>query len=207
MSWEPTYCSVDDLKDFIGSGVIEDTNDDANLLIACTAASRAIDHHCGRQFGVLETAAARYYEARPHRRLGRWVVVIDDLMTTTDLVIKSDDGSGAFATTLTLNTDVRLYPWNAAADNRPWTMLVAGLGATLPWDLREIEVTAKWGWTAVPDVVSQAALIQAERFFKRKDAPFGVAGSPEAGSEMRLLAQLDPDVMMLVDSVRRWVIV
>jgi hypothetical protein len=40
--------------------------------------------------------------------------------------------------------------------------------------------------------------MQASRLLSRRDAPFGIAGSPEMGSEMRLLAKLDPDVDLLV---------
>jgi hypothetical protein len=50
----------------------------------------------------------------------------------------------------------------------------------------------------VPASVKLAALLQATRLFKRKEAPFGVAGSLELGSELRLLAKLDPDVEMLL---------
>lgn len=53
----------------------------------------------------------------------------------------------------------------------------------------------------VPGPVELACLIQASRWFKRKDAPFGIAGSPELGSELRLLSKLDPDVEVLLDAV------
>jgi hypothetical protein len=57
-----------------------------------------------------------------------------------------------------------------------------------------VKVTALWGWTAVPVAVKQATLLQASRFFSRRHSPYGVAGSPELGSEIRLLARVDPDV-------------
>jgi hypothetical protein len=68
-----------------------------------------------------------------------------------------------------------------------------------------VQVTATWGWTAVPATIKKATLLQASRFYKRRDAPFGVAGSPDMGSEMRLLAKVDPDVeVMLGDYRRKW---
>jgi len=50
----------------------------------------------------------------------------------------------------------------------------------------------------VPGPIHQACLIQTNRLIMRRDAPFGVAGSPEVGSEVRLLARLDPDVETMV---------
>lgn len=54
--------------------------------------------------------------------------------------------------------------------------------------------------TTIPDSIVMACLLQAGRFYKRRDALFGIAGSPEMGNEMRLLAKLDPDVALLVKS-------
>lgn len=50
----------------------------------------------------------------------------------------------------------------------------------------------------VPSTIKLATLMQAGRWAKRRDAPFGIAGSPETGSEMRLLAKLDPDVEVML---------
>jgi hypothetical protein len=206
MAWAPVYATVSDLKAALG---ITDTESDAELMYALTASSRLMDQHTSRQFGLVEVAAARYYRPQWDRRRGRWYVAIDDLMTTDDLVVKTDDGSGAFATTLALDSDYRLYPWNAAADERPWTSLAVDAGVTFTqggtgsFADRALEVTGLWGWTTTPTTVIQACLLQAGRLFKRKDAPFGVAGSPEIGSEIRLLAQIDPDVAVLLDPFRR----
>ena len=56
----------------------------------------------------------------------------------------------------------------------------------------------------VPDGVKVATLLQAARYFKRRESPYGIAGSPEMGSEMRLRAELDPDVINLVRPFRAW---
>lgn len=219
MSWKPDYITLADIKEALR---ITDTTDDVMLAYAITAASRAIDHYCGRQFGVLSAPAARYYtpqieEIRPSRLRWqtaggywhRYYVAIDDLMTSTGLVVLTDpNGDGVFDTTLVLDTDFRLAPYNAQADLLPWTKLVPVLnpngttGVWFPNLERSVKVTATWGWTAVPGVVTQACLLQAARFFTRRQAPFGVAGSPSEGSEVRLLSKLDPDVAVLLSSVR-----
>ena len=53
-------------------------------------------------------------------------------------------------------------------------------------------------FSPVPASVKLATEMQASRWAKRRDAPFGVAGSPELGSELRLLPKLDPDVEVLL---------
>ena len=203
--WAPDYVTLAQLKSTLR---ITDTADDAELGYAISAASRAVDHYCRRQFG--NTAApptARYFSAYWDHYRSRYVVPVDDLFTTTGLVVKINaaDDQATFATTLALDTDLRLSPFNAPEEGRPWTALIGAPGSayTLPTRERSVEVTARWGWSAVPAVVTQATLIQASRLFKRRDAPFGVAGSPEMGSELRLLDRLDPDVAVLLGSVRR----
>lgn len=52
--------------------------------------------------------------------------------------------------------------------------------------------------TASP-AVELATLLQAARWYKRQDSPYGVLGSQEFGNYTRLLAQLDPDVQLLLD--------
>jgi hypothetical protein len=198
--WSPLYATLAELKASVG---ILDADDDTELGYALGAASRLIDDYTGRQFGALAVAIPRYYEAFYDIESRRWMARIDDLMVTTDLVVKTDDGTETYPTTLAADTDFRLQPYNAPADGRPWTTIVASTSNTFSRDLRSLQVTARWGWAAVPAVVTQACLIQAGRLFKRKDAPFGVAGSPELGSELRLLDRVDPDVAVLLSGLRR----
>lgn len=192
MPWAPDYVTSADLK---GDLRITDNGDDAQVARAITAASRAVDRATNRQFGLVDAAEDRIYPASWRR--GRWLVKIDDLMTETGFTVTTVDGTV---------TAYRLHPVNAAAEGRPWTRLVIDPASPVqptgePYE--EITVTAKFGWATVPDTVKEATLLQASRFFKRRDAPFGVAGSPDQGSEMRLLAKVDPDVaVMLADYVR-----
>jgi hypothetical protein len=204
MAWQPDYCEVEDLREFAR---ISHSNDDVRLGLAIAASSRAVDRAAGRgrtpgrQFGVLTVAAARYYTARYDARSARWGVEIDDLMTTTDLVVAVDsDGDETYGTTV---TDYSLTPRNAAADGEPWTGLTFGSDVTVPTGNSAVRVTALWGWSAVPPAIEQATLLQASRLLIRRDSPYGVAGSPEAGTEIRLLARLDPDVEVAVAPYRR----
>lgn len=208
------YCTRDELKvqlrlvDSAGDPLTSPIPEDDALDLAITAASRAIDHFTGRQFGVDTTTSTRYYDVDSQFMLdGRPALAIDDIMSTTSLVVSLDmDDSGDYATTLTIGDDFYLWPTDAPANGRPWTHLVMASQSSnyLPWTNRGVRIVGKFGATSVPDVVRQASLIQAARFFVRRDSAYGVAGSPDLGSEVRLLARLDPDVALLLGTVKRY---
>jgi hypothetical protein len=194
MPWKPDYVDVasagDDIQEYLR---IDDSADDYWLGLAVSAASRALDRHCRRQFGRTDEVEERRYRIRYNRTQDTWVADIDDLMSVDGLLVNG----------VALVDPPELYPLNAMAELRPWTQLV------IPEDVRSslerpyVDVTERWGWLAIPDAAEQATAIQAGRVAKRRDALFGVAGSPEAGSEMRLLARLDPDVAVLAEVLRR----
>lgn len=131
-----------------------DAVDTATLDAAITAASRVIDQHCARRFWADDTATARVYEAEEFYEL-----TVDDFHTTTGLVVKTDDDNdGTFETTWTRDTDFYLEPVNGIRDGiEGWPYYeIEGLRTrafpTVGWRPR-VQVTAKWGWAAVPDVV------------------------------------------------------
>lgn len=195
MPWAPDYCTDDDLKAWLRIG---DTDDDSLLAYAITAASRIVDAYCGRQFGQITSAVTRYYTWAGSVYDYRDVLLTDDLYTVTDLVVGLDtDGDGDNDQTLTSGTHFDLWPANAALDGQPWKGLLLRQASTHRYNryARGLAITARWGWAAVPAAVVQATLLLAAELFARRNAPFGVAGSPELGSEMRLLAQVDPDAV------------
>ena len=179
---------------------IGDTADASQVALAIATSSRAIDDRCKRQFGRVPVVEARSYVPRASRARSGWLVPIDDLMTTTGLSVAVDvTGSGALDLAVTTYT---LRPTNAVAKGHPWTELLIP-SAVVPLVVGAVQVTALWGWPGVPDSIRQACLLQASRLLARRDAPFGVAGSPETGSELRLLSRLDPDVQVAVEPYRR----
>lgn len=192
--WKPDYVTVDEAKEYLRIPAT-DTADDVRLGLDVAAASRAIDRATKRQFGKLDAAGERFYTAQYDCDRG-WFVTIDDLQTAAGLVVESNG---------TAITDYRLTPLNAASEGEPWTEVLFDSTVRPATTYGGVSVTAVFGWTTVPATIKDAALLQTARFFKRSDAPFGVAGSPESGSEMRLLAKVDPDVAVMVnDYVRRW---
>lgn len=195
MAWAPDYITSAELKAYTR---ISDAVDDAEVAQAITGASRAIDNATHRQFGQVATAEARIYTPEWDRRRGRWVVSIDDLDTTTGFAL-SIDGTAV--------TDYTLEPRNAVLKGKVWTQLVLGLDAEAtpsasdPTDA--LSATGKWGWSTTPTAVKLANKIQSSRFLARRDSPYGVAGSPADGSELRLLARLDPDVAVSLGAYER----
>jgi hypothetical protein len=204
MAWAPLYISTDDLAD--GENITDSdlvTDETTELTRAATAASRAVDNFCRRQFGKVAAPEQRFYTPRWSARRCRWVVTVDDFQTATGLEVNLDlDDDGTYDDAV---TGTRSLPLNAAAEGKPWERLVLpeSVNASLCGSEGEVSVTALWGWTAVPDAVAQATMLQASRFYKRGDAPFGVAGSPSDGSEMRLLAKVDPDLAVALAYYRR----
>jgi len=181
-----TYLSID----------TDNTNEDTILDSVITAASRGIDNYCGRYFYADAAATARIFIPRKRTmwRPEGEELLVDDISTTTSLVVETGVANGS---TWTAVTNYEATPENALARGRPITGLIRiisfwGLGGPTS----RVRVTAKWGWPAIPDVVYQATLIQAARLFHRKDSPEGVLGSAEWGTIR--LSRIDPDVQALV---------
>lgn len=185
MAWKPDYVTAAQAAAFVRNG------DEAELATWCTAASRAIDKKTNRQFGKVDAPVARTYR-RPAAYdvvSGLWLVEVDDVQDVTGLTV----GGATLA-----SSGATLLPDNAALESKPYERL----GFT---DLPDspVVVSAIWGWSAVPAGVIGACKLQVSRWDSRRDSPYGVAGSPSEGSELRLLARLDPDVSTALAGLSR----
>lgn len=186
MAWAPDYITPDEAADFVrnpaGAGELETW---------CTAASRAIDKRTNRQFGRVDAAVARTYRrpAAYSSTLGLWLVEVDDVQDPTDLTV----GGVAYGA-----VGVTLLPDDAPERGRPYERLGFDTYPDGP-----VVVSALWGWSAVPAQVVAACKLQVSRWSARRDSPYGIAGSPADGSEMRLLARLDPDVSTTLAGLSR----
>ncbi|HSL51984.1 MAG TPA: hypothetical protein VK878_23180 [Candidatus Deferrimicrobiaceae bacterium] len=201
MAWAPDYVTADDVAAFAR---VDDDVDDAEYARCATTASRAIDDACNRQFG-LTASEARFYTPRWSFTHSAWEVECDDLVTVTEVAVDVA-GDDLFSTVIALSA-VRKDPVNAPQESRPWERFRVRTSAlpvppTYPHD--SVRVTGTFGWASVPTAIKEATLLQASRLAARRDSPYGVAGSPENGTEIRLLARLDPDVLTSIkDYVRR----
>src|SRR5688572_8125097 len=185
--WAPDYIERDEIKDYVR---VDDSLDDAKWDLAIPAASRAIDRGTGRQFGIVEAVEARTYAVKYRPRTRRWHAAIDDLRTVAGLVLPASVTSG-----------YRLFPRNAVALGFAWTEITFAEDPRNDDD--ELDMTALWGWESIPVAIKHAAALQTSRFAARWDSPYGIAGSPDQGSELRLLARVDPDVAVSIRHYRR----
>jgi len=185
------YVAAATLKAYMGLTV---TANDPQVASAITSASREIDGHCRRRFYADATATARVY-----RRSTEHTVAIDDAIVGTISLVETDTGQdGTWATTIAA-ADWIGEPLNGVgANGMAWPVTrLRSLGAiTWPNDVTSarpcIRVTARWGWSAVPDPVAQAALILAAETYKLREAPFGVAGFDQYGAvRIKTLPQVE----------------
>ena len=189
---------ISDVKTRLG---ISDTNDDAALTSSVNAAIQQIQDYCERQFEADGSATARTFVAQSAN-----VVYVDDISTTTGLVVKTDDGeAGTFPTTWT-SSDYQLEPLNAKVNGQAhaYTAIRATRTLTFPRNGGEalVQVTANWGWPSVPAAVTQACIVQALQLFKAVDAPFGATAQGDVGI-LRLRSGLHPTAEALVRQYKR----
>lgn len=200
MALGDSYATLAELKSRLG---ITDTNDDTKLTDALSTASRWIEKHCRRQFNDAGSTSARTFNTGGHGIRAR----VDDFNTTTGLVIQTDaDDDGTYETTWA-TTQYELSPANGIQDGMSgwpyWRIKAVDVTYFPNTRHRGLQVTARWGWTAVPAPVKEATLSIAEETFKMKDAPFGVAGFGEFGA---IRVKDNPRACKLVQPYRRDVV-
>ena len=151
------------------------TTYDTRVDDALNTASRDIEKACGRQFNKAGAVTARVYEP-----CSAYLVEVDDFWTTTGLVVKTDTAAdGTYATTVA-STNYELRPLNGVQDGESgwpyWKVCTVSYLWPAIWQRAPIQVSADWGWNAVPSGVHEGCLILAEEIFKGSDTPFGSGG-------------------------------
>lgn len=173
---------------------IPDQDDDLRLESALNVASRDVDAWCGTRFWADETVQTRVY--RPTASL---LLDTDDISTLTGLVVEVDtNDDGTFNELLTVDEHYFLGPDNVEQMDpaRPWSEIYLTLSAPTNFPTSHqrpaVQVTAKFGWPAIPAAVKQATLIQAKTFYKATSGSFaGFQLAVDVGAVMRTPA-LDP---------------
>lgn len=190
-----TYCTLAEVKSALR---ITDNADDTALTRTIKAASRRIDQKCNRRFWIDDTVSARTYAIKTPM-----LVLVDDIATTTGLIVEVDTtGNGAWST-LTNGSDYQLEPLNALAQGFPVNTIRSLNTQSFPtstptfWPTPYAQqalmrVTAKWGFPTVPDQVVEACIMLSARQFRRLDSPLGVAGFGEMG--VVNVRRFDPDI-------------
>ena len=201
----PLYASTAQIKAALR---ISDSVDDGLINLAGSAASSMIDTYCQRNFG--QTFGTRVYAPE-----NSFVCQIDDLVGGSAVTIKlSNNLDGVYDQTMAV-TDYQLEPLNGIMDGADWPAtriravgrFLMGIGDYNFYFLdtpskASLQVIGTFGWPAVPVAVTQAAVLQSSRIYKRTDSPLGVAGFGDLGA-IRVSRGLDPDVAMLLAPYQR----
>lgn len=214
MSIDNGYLTLKELKEHLDStGTTTElrAQDKRNMEIAIEAISRLWDDEFDTNFyGSTET---RYFTPGFNDLL-----YIDDLISVTTLKT-DDDGDGTYENTWA-TTDYILEPRNVRQktndkDKRPYRQIRRNINGdfSFPTVQYGVEIAGVWGYTTgivageptqVPSVVKQGVLLMSHRIFKRKDAIFGIAGTPALGV-MVVKARIteDTDIMQMMSGVDR----
>lgn len=203
MALGDSYATVAEFEGYLGS------NGEPGSLVAIQAeitdslatASREIERWCGRQFNTSGVATARVFQPQ-----GSCYLWVDDFHTSTGLVVKTDaNNDGTYETTVTASS-YRLEPLNGIVDGQtgwPYYRIYGVGGYTFPnYGYPAVQVTANWGWSAVPPAVKQACIIIANENLKvAREAPFGVAGRGDFGA---IRIRDNPRVQSMLAGYRRF---
>lgn len=188
------YCTLAEVKAALR---LSDNADDGLIEKAIEGASRRIDGVTGRWFYKTASTAVSQYPVDSYN------VSVSDMANTSITVKTDDDGDGTFENTWTQGTDYQLEPLDAGLNGRPYRRIVAIGGKTFPLqynpDPALVQVTAQWGWNAVPDDVREAAILLSIRGFARYNAALGVVGFADMAIQVRAV---DPDVRDLLAPYR-----
>lgn len=193
------YATLDEFKipDVLNYAATN-TDHDTILESVIEGVSRAIDNYCGRRF--YSTSETRYYT--PENSLH---IDVDDISSTSGLVVYTDDGQDGTYENTWAATDFDLMPYNAALDGLPYTSIeVTPLGNyRFPIARKSVKITAAFGFAAVPKPINRACVLQSVRLFKRYITPLGVSASSAVGEIKLMIPALDPDVTMLLRPYER----
>jgi hypothetical protein len=200
------YATLTEIKNYMS---ISDNTDNDLLEDLVESASRSIDRIANRRFYLDASASARLYRA-----YSDIFVYVDDIGSTTNLVVATDsNGNGTYSKTLTLNQDYILDPLTSPSLGRPYTQLTM-VSNTETWPIFPgitqnglrpgVQVTAKWGWPAIPSDINMACLILTADLYKRKDAPGGILGLGDLG--VVRMSPLGRDVTAMVRAYKKEVV-
>lgn len=185
------YCTLQEVKAALR---LSDSIDDTLLENAIEGASRRIDGYCGRFFYKTSATAVPLFANNAYR------LMTSDIATTSGLIVKLDsDANGTFETTLTLNTDFIVEPTDYLVQQRPIRTITMIGGYTFPMfyipSQCGVQITAQWGWNAIPDDVREACVLLSIRQFARYNAALGVMAFADMAIAVRAV---DPDVRDLL---------
>ena len=199
-------CTLADVKSALN---ITDTTNDDRISLAIDAASRLIEARCNRRFWQDSTVSTRKFVSNDP-----WLCETDDISTTVGLIVKTDPaGDGTFGLTWSAS-DYQTEPINnimQGLEGWPITKIRAiqslffpvwgGVSYPKPYVQALVQITARWGWAAIPSQVVKAAIVQSISLFRADDTPFGATPFAETGI-VRMKNALHPTAELLLTPYR-----
>lgn len=181
----PSYITRDILKEALKRKAADTSADDL-LDIAIDGSARAIYRKTGkRRFDMDAAPSSRTLPTRNRmvwdREWEKYRLMVPDIATETGLLVQSVDAGSTWTHEVVEPDD----------PSEPITNLLLSAAPT------KVLVTATFGWPEVPGDIVQAQLLQAMRYYRRKDSPEGIAGSAEWG--LFRVPRLDPDVAEMIE--------
>ncbi len=173
------YVAASELADYRGIG---DSNEDPRLRSAIESAEEKVDEWCGWGVGGFNQDTSATPRVFPTKMLSADCRVLNlpaGFVTTSGLDIKTDDNDDGVFETTWLPADYELAPidnYFGGVDGFPYYQIRAVGDRVFPTGGRRsgrIQVTAQWGWAAVPEAVKTAVLIRAASLLDRKNSMSG----------------------------------
>ena len=198
MAITDAYATVSQYRSVVGK---TDTAQDGDIQTDLAAISRYLDGKMGRFFTRDVNAVARIYVPEDSGPT-LWV---DDLSAAPTSIRVDSESDGQYATTLT-TADYELLPLNAnkGSEPRPYTRI-----RVTPWgDYSEfvegvrVEVTARYGWPAVPDAIHRATIHMTA--ILRLETPRATRRIAELGDIMEASPDAMSIVRQLTDQYKIW---
>ena len=196
------YATLDEFKSrYLSTDATEYVTDltrDFDICSVITSVSRLIDAICHRNFWYFSNIPEiRYFSPQSAD-----MCMIDDLWDITTLET-DDDRDGIYENTWDI-TDYWLSPINTTGC---YTFLKRTPYAQNVFSVLDnnVKLTGIYGYSAdgnTPELVHEACMIQSNRIWMRKGAPFGVVGSAEMG-QIVIPGKLDPDMILMLKPLMR----
>ncbi len=164
--------------------------------------SRFLELRLRRWFGIDASVVTKVFDGNGQAKL--WLP--DDLATVTGLIVKVDtDGDYSFSdeTALTIDTDFWVGPYNAALEPEPkpyeWLEVHPNSSVLSAWpeQQKSVQITAKWGWPAVPEAIKDATIMITRQLRDAEESGYTLSlesidqAIPQGREVMTLLSRIE----------------
>ena len=190
------YCTLRELKAYIWpDNSTPDEVNDTQLARLIAGFSKQFREKTGTRWHTTTADETRYLSAYDFNtvRFPFGIISLTSLAT--------DQNADRTWSTAWTTADYELCPLSAALDGRPYTSIRTKPGGDygFPSAREAVKAVGKFGWSSsttpenTPGDVKELLLLQCQRVFLRRNAPFGTLGPTELG-QVAVIPRIDPDI-------------